>query len=601
MQVLRPCLAKDRKDLITVSLRKVFCHWSLFCGVLCFTTLLAGCGGGSGAPTAQAASPTAISISPSSATVDVGTTRQYTVTMNGTTDNSVSWSVNNVQGGDASIGTISSTGLFTAPTTTPNDPAETITAVSYADPTKSASAGVTVTPAANTISVSVTPTSATVQAGLTAQFTATVRGATNNAVTWYVNNIQGGNSTYGTISSKGVFAAPKSVPANPSVSIKATSVQDPTKSASAAVVIAPPSSAFDFYVSPGGSDSNDGSAAHPWATINHADSVIGPGSTVHVAPGTYLTTITTSASGTANAPITYISDTEWGAKIVGNYTGATPDFVWFGTGNYVNIKGFEVTASTNVPRFGIRVTGTNNRILGNKVHDIVAINGGSNGGAGIEVDLGSDYSEVSGNFIYNIGVGLIDHVHTHGIYLAASLYNYVSNNLILNVAAWGIHQYHYPISKSTIVNNTIVNCGGGIVIASDGTGSNVTDYNYVANNIAVGSTYVDGYGIRECCAANNVGTHNTYTNNLVYNNIGVNLYFYNSTAVNTVTADPQFVNDTGTYAGNYHLLSGSPAINAGANANAPALDIGGGPRPVGSAWDIGAYEVGATPGIWPWY
>ena len=601
MQVLRPFPAKAQNHLFGVPFKKTLHRWPLFCGVLYFATFLAGCGGGSGAPTVQAASPAAISISPSSSSVDVGTTRQYTVTTNGTTDNSVTWSVNNVQGGDASVGTISPTGLFMAPATPPANPSETITAVSNADPTKSASAVVTVTPAGSSVAVSVTPTSATVQAGLTAQFTATVKGASNAAVTWSVNNIQGGNSTYGTISSKGLFTAPKSVPANSSVSLKATSVQDPTKSASAVVVIAPPASAFDYYVSPGGSDSNDGSAAHPWATINHADSVIGPGSTVHVAPGTYKTTITTSSNGTANAPITYISDVEWGAKIVGDYTGATPDFVWFGTGNYVNIKGFEVTASTNVPRFGIRVTGTNNRILGNKVHDIVAINGGSNGGAGIEVDLGSNYSEVSGNFIYNIGVGLIDHIHTHGIYLAASLYNYVSNNLIVNVAAWGIHQYHYPISKSTIVNNTIVNCGGGIVIASDGTGSNVTDYNYVANNIAVGSTYVDGYGIRECCASDNVGTHNTYTNNLVYNNVGVNLYFYNSTASNTVTADPQFVNGTGTYTGNYHLLSGSPAINAGISASAPTLDLGGGPRPVGNAWDIGAYEAGGSPGVWPWY
>jgi hypothetical protein len=30
-------------------------------------------------------------------------------------------------------------------------------------------------------------------------------------------------------------------------------------------------------------------------------------------------------------------------------------------------------------------------------------------------------------------------------------------------------------------------------------------------------------------------------------------------------------------------------------------DFDDGQRPVGPAWDIGAYEEGSTPGIWPWF
>ena len=56
-----------------------------------------------------------------------------------------------------------------------------------------------------------------------------------------------------------------------------------------------------FYVAPTGRDSNDGSAAHPWATIAHASTLIAAGATVHVAPGTYTGYITTHASGTSSA------------------------------------------------------------------------------------------------------------------------------------------------------------------------------------------------------------------------------------------------------------------------------------------------------------
>jgi len=47
--------------------------------------------------------------------------------------------------------------------------------------------------------------------------------------------------------------------------------------------------------------------------------------------------------------------------------------------------------------------------------------------------------------------------------------------------------------------------------------------------------------------------------------------------------------------GDYHLQSGSPAIDAGTSTGVPATDFGGNARPLfNSVWDIGAYEFGAT-------
>ncbi len=78
------------------------------------------------------------------------------------------------------------------------------------------------------IAVSVSPSSVTVSAGGTQQFTATVQGTANTRVNW--------SATAGTITSSGVFTAPK-VAATVSVTVTATSVADPTISASATVAV----------------------------------------------------------------------------------------------------------------------------------------------------------------------------------------------------------------------------------------------------------------------------------------------------------------------------------------------------------------------------
>ncbi|NQU17756.1 MAG: cadherin-like beta sandwich domain-containing protein, partial [Candidatus Saganbacteria bacterium] len=57
-----------------------------------------------------------------------------------------------------------------------------------------------------------------------------------------------------------------------------------------------------------------------------------------------------------------------------------------------------------------------------------------------------------------------------------------------------------------------------------------------------------------------------------------------------ITGDPKFVSPAWGTTGDYHLQSGSPAIDAGTSTGAPSIDLDGTSRPVGSADDIGAYE-----------
>src|SRR5262250_1844470 len=89
----------------------------------------------------------------------------------------------------------------------------------------------------------------------------------------------------------------------------------------------------DLYVSMNGSDSNSGSAAAPFRTILKASQVATPGTTVHVAPGTYAGGFKTTTSGTESAPIHYLSDTKWGAVIVPP-TNSSTDIAWDNRGSY---------------------------------------------------------------------------------------------------------------------------------------------------------------------------------------------------------------------------------------------------------------------------
>ena len=76
------------------------------------------------APLGNATSPSAftvisvtgpLAVTPASALVLPGRTQQFAATLNGSPTSSVTWAVNGIPGGDTAIGTISTSGLYTAP------------------------------------------------------------------------------------------------------------------------------------------------------------------------------------------------------------------------------------------------------------------------------------------------------------------------------------------------------------------------------------------------------------------------------------------------------------------------------------------------------
>jgi hypothetical protein len=266
-------------------------------------------------------SGTTVTVTPSSASVRVGQLQAFAATVTGASGG-VTWSVNDVPGGDGAVGTIDTSGRYLAPSAVPSPSAVTVRATSVAVPTASGSATVTVVPlpaitsvspssfptgpftltvngagftpgavvafngaplstafvsssrltangtasaagpmpivatmtdgtVSNSVSVTVTatapavvgitisPTSAVVRVKRARQFTATVTGTSNTSVVWKVNGITSGNTTVGRVSGKGVYTAPRRVPSPATVTVSATSVADPSKSASAPVTITP--------------------------------------------------------------------------------------------------------------------------------------------------------------------------------------------------------------------------------------------------------------------------------------------------------------------------------------------------------------------------
>ena len=187
--------------------------------------------------------PAAISVkvSPANASLNVGSTVQFTPTVANSTVG-VSWTVS-----PATLGSISASGLFTALTAGQG----TVTAASMQDSTKSAAALITVnssTPVpGHTIAVTLTPSAMTVTAGSRARFRATLANS-SQGVTWTAT------AALGTIDKNGVLSAALTPGTG---TVTATSVEDPTKSASAQVTLTAVSCRPEHGERTGGVGSND--------------------------------------------------------------------------------------------------------------------------------------------------------------------------------------------------------------------------------------------------------------------------------------------------------------------------------------------------------
>jgi hypothetical protein len=223
--------------------------------ILTFLLPTIGCAGTKSTPTpppnSKPPQDVSIQISDTSVSLSPGAQKQFSAVVTGTSNTAVNWSVDNVNGGNTDAGTITSAGLYTAPSHTG---AHTVTATSAADSTKSANATVSIVG-----TVAITPATSVMVTGTTQQFSATVEGTveglTNPAIAWSVDGVGGGNSSVGTITSAGLYTAPSKIGSH---TVGATSGGE---SASAPITV------FAFSIAPAGTLVQPGKTAQFTATI----------------------------------------------------------------------------------------------------------------------------------------------------------------------------------------------------------------------------------------------------------------------------------------------------------------------------------------------
>lgn len=253
--------------------------------------------------TGSTGSTVAVSVSPTSATVELGKSQQFTASVSGTSNTSVAWAVNGITGGNSTVGTVTADGFYSAPATMPSSSSVTISATSAADATKQDSASVSLTSPAPSVSVGVSPASASVQLGKSQQFTASVSGTSNTSVTWAVNGVAGGNSTVGTVNSSGLYTAPAAMPSSSSVTVSATSAADTTKKDSASVSLTTPTTSVSVAVSPSTASVQLGKSQQFTASVSGTSNT-SVSWAVNGTPGGNSIVGTVSSSGNYTAPPT---------------------------------------------------------------------------------------------------------------------------------------------------------------------------------------------------------------------------------------------------------------------------------------------------------
>ena len=210
---------------------------------------LAGCGGGlpaktiSTPPPAPAGPATTITISPATASLETSlgqqlSTLQFTATVQNPATAAVKWNVNGVAGGDPTVGTVSATGLYTAPYTPPGQVYVSVELA--ADPQNKATAVVTVTWAAQ-ITINA-PEGVSVAVNNRIPLDAVVLANCTSDVAWAIDGDRFGSDSSGyllrdRLNSRRVWYLAPSAPPDKPVVVTATMTAVPTKSAAAGVTV----------------------------------------------------------------------------------------------------------------------------------------------------------------------------------------------------------------------------------------------------------------------------------------------------------------------------------------------------------------------------
>jgi len=233
-----------------------------------------------------------------------------------------------------------------------------------------------------------------------------------------------------------------------------------------------------FYVSTTGKDTNPGTEALPWKTIQHAANTVIAGDTVYVRAGTYHESVSMAHSGSAAAgSIVFQSYPGELAIVDGTGVACCGDdilglFNLVGSFSYIILEGFEIQnfTSNNVDNepAGIHFdgSGTYLQVLNNTVHGITETAGVNGNAHGIGF-YGSSVTPItnltiSGNDVYGMKTGNSETITLDGNVIGFTISgNIVHDNDNIGIDATGFYKTgptgHDQASKGVISANTVYN------------------------------------------------------------------------------------------------------------------------------------------------
>lgn len=411
--------------------------------------------------------------------------------------------------------------------------------------------------------------------------------------------------------------------------------------------------AATYYVSPSGADTNAGSQAAPWKTLQKAGDVATAGDDVIVLPGTYVG-FRPRQSGTAQAPLRFLAQ----PGVVVNSAGpsnSNGDGIWVRNVEYVVIDGFECTATARAgiavqgepdanvdgvvvrhctchhnSRWGIFTAFARDLLLEDNEtsysaieHGIYVSNSGDrpivrrnhahhNNASGIQLNadpaqMGADPNDPEGDGIIEGALVEANLIHDNGsaggasINLASVRGSLIRNNLIYanlstGIAGWddGEGSNQYGTRDNRIVGNTIVQPSAArfAVALKNGSTGNQVFGNILLHLGTRGSLEVD-----PSSQPGLVSDYNVVVNRFSDDSNFLTLAEWRALDANfdphsfVATASALFVNAA---ANDYHLGTASPARDAGTALNDLPTDLYGVSRPQGTRFDIGAHELASA-------
>jgi hypothetical protein len=398
-----------------------------------------------------------------------------------------------------------------------------------------------------------------------------------------------------------------------------------------------------YHVSTGGNNANPGTEALPWGTVHYGVNHVGPGDTVLIRGGTYHEHVVMQHSGAPGSPIT-----------VANYPGEQPVIDCNGLGSfggvfevyytdhvrasglrvmncngsgiwtkYANDVWIENCSTYNTTSSGVKIKYSNDIVVrGNDIEqaclggaeECITVKQFSDGvlvegnhihncmKEGIDIKEGARNAQVVGNHIHN--------VERQGLYADAwnvPTFNIVYRDNVIHDCGFGLGacaETSGQLSDVWFVNNLVYNCDGPGMFCKDW-GGDANDTHPILNVYYINNTvYNCSWGWGAGMDIGNNDAENVEVRNHIISQCRVSINVNREPISKTieynlcesiaglpagwaVAGSPGFVNSAG---GDFHLLGGSDAIDAGSAVEAPGVDHDGNLRPRGGLFDIGAYE-----------